>query len=51
MKRSSFFIVLINLIYWFKAPCAVFAPVNDLNLLKELSLYPDKTVSKAGTTA
>ncbi|KAE9536730.1 hypothetical protein AGLY_006963, partial [Aphis glycines] len=33
------------------APCAVSAPVNDLNLLKELSMYPDKAISKAGITA
>ncbi|KAE9523786.1 hypothetical protein AGLY_015846 [Aphis glycines] len=34
-----------------RAPCAVSAPVNDLNLLKELSMYPDKAISKAGITA
>lgn len=51
MKQFSLFIVQIYVFYWFKAPCAVSALVNDLNLLKELSLYPDKAISKAGTTA
>lgn len=51
MKRFSLFIVQIYIFYWFKAPCAVSAPIKDLNLLKELSLYPDIAVSKAATTA
>lgn len=44
MKRSLLFSVKIYLFYEFIAPCAVSALVNNLNLLKEMSLYLNKPV-------
>src|SRR6218665_2997376 len=37
--------------YWFHCPSGTGAPRNDLDLLHELFLYPDKDVAKAATTA
>src|SRR6218665_3995227 len=37
--------------YWFHCPSGTGPPRNDLDLLHELFLYPDKDVAKAATTA
>src|SRR6218665_96041 len=37
--------------YWFHCPSGTGAPRNDLDLLHELFLHPDKDVAKAATTA
>src|SRR6218665_275094 len=51
LKSVSIFVTHIYVRYWFQCPSATGAPRNDLDLLSELFLYPDKNVAKAATTA
>lgn len=34
--------------HWIKVPCTVFDHLNDLNVLKYLSLHTDKATNKSG---
>jgi len=36
--------------YWFQTPSSIGALRNDLTLLHDLSMYPEKKVGKAGMT-
>src|SRR6218665_698603 len=51
LKSVSVCVTRIFVRYWFRCPSGTGAPRNDLDLVHELFLYPDKDVAKAATTA
>ena len=51
LKEVSLFVTAIYIRYWFQSPSSTAAPRNDLELLCELSRYPNKEIAKAATTA
>src|SRR6218665_4181115 len=51
IKRYSAFAVSLYVRPWFVANVAVLSPANDLEFIKRLVTYEDKSISKAATTA
>ena len=50
IQELVLFVSLIYIRFWYEAPLAVKAPLNDLLLLSEIQKYPNKAVAKAAST-